>query len=134
MRLLVLAAIAVVAAGSGFAIVAATNSSAERTASTPKHGSYCDAVSTALEYDGHESARRSALLDRVVALAPAEVEPIVRDVRAAAPGSARAAAARNLWTYYNDNHCCDCYDGRRAPQIAALTPEQRARVEAGGQP
>jgi hypothetical protein len=119
--LVALAAIAV-AVGSGVAIAAATSDSSGDGASAKPAGSYCDAVN------------EGAPLDVVVALAPPAVEAVVRDVRDAAPGSRRAASARNLWTYYNNNHCCDCHDAKQAPEIAALSPEQRARVEAGGQP
>src|SRR5262245_42772235 len=118
--LLALAAV-VVAVGSGVAIAAATSGSSGDGAASPQR-SYCDAV------------QEGAPLNDVVELAPPAVVAVVRDVRDATPGTQRAASARNLWTYYNNNHCCDCHDAKQAPEIAALSPGQRARVEAGGQP
>ena len=91
-------------------------------------------VICALAYSGHDPARRSALLARVAALAPKDVAPVVREVRAARAGSPRGVAARHLWDYFNTNHCCDCHRATQPPEIAELTPAQRARVVAGEQP
>ncbi|HEY8217443.1 MAG TPA: hypothetical protein VIH82_09935 [Acidimicrobiia bacterium] len=122
MRVWLLGLAVVVVVGSGVAIAAATNVLSDDAASEPTHVSYCDAVGA------------GAPIDEVVSLAPPAVEAVVREVRDAPAGSERALEARNLWAYYNNNHCCDCYDAKQAPEIAALTPEQRARVAAGGAP
>jgi hypothetical protein len=133
-RLLMLAGVVVlVAVGGGLAIAAATSSDGGDTSAVP-HGTYCDSTRRALEYVGSDRARQIALLDRVVARAPADVAPTVRSVRAAPPSSSRYTAAHNVWSYYNNTHCCDCHLAYPPPEIRAFTPEQRARVEAGGLP
>ena len=103
-------------------------------AARPSSGSYCDAVAKEMAYMGRNKARRRALFDRIVARAPTMVRDIARDVRDLPSGSANAVKAHNLWTYFNNNNCCDCHGAKAPPLIADLTPDQRAKVEAGGQP
>jgi hypothetical protein len=129
----VLVVVAVVVAG--VAIIGGPSGDDGPTAAVVSQpGSYCGATATALAYTGHDPVRRSTLLAHVVALAPKDVAPVVREVRAARAGSPRAVAARHLWDYFNTNHCCDCHRATQPPEIAALTPAQRARIEAGEEP
>ena len=136
-RLVVLAVVIVaVAVGSGLAIAAAMDGpdGAESAATAPEPTNYCDAARAALQYPGTDDAQVAVLLDRVVELAPADGAPTVRNVRAQRPGSERYEAEHNVWDWYNTSHCCGCHFAEPPPEILKFTPEQRARVEAGGLP
>lgn len=100
----------------GAAVLALTGGGGEK-ASAAGPTSYCEATLRALQYTGDDNDRFRELLDPVVALAPGEVAPTVRTLRAVEPGSRRYERARELWNYYNNNHCCQCLNGQYIPTI-----------------
>lgn len=125
-------ALSIIGGAAGIA-VAATGGDEERPTATPR-GDYCTAARDALEYQGGDADRRAALLAHVAELAPPELASTMHAIRSSEIGSEKYAAAKNLWNYYNNNHCCQCIDAKLAPQIYELTPEQRERIEAGQPP
>ena len=62
-----------------------------------------------------------ALLGRVLSVAPPEMVPLVETMRAAAPQSARYAAANATWSRYNTDHCCECIGGTSVPHLLVAT-------------
>ena len=97
----------------------------------PPPTDYCSFARDSLQYQGHDAHRAAVLFARVLAHAPREVAPSVRIVEHATPGTRPYIAAHRLWDYFNNNHCCQCLDARIAPEISALTPEQRQLIEDG---
>jgi hypothetical protein len=84
--------------------------------------SYCDAARAVDDYHGRRAATLGALLDRVVELAPADIAPEARTMRASRANRARYATAEQAWSRYNTNHCCACIGGPSAPVVLTTTP------------
>ena len=136
-RAALIVAIAVMLAGAGLTLAAGGDSidvkspGAPTAAQLPTPGSYCETARHALQYEGHDPARRNELVNRVIDKAPPELVATIVTIRDSKLGSDEYVKAHNVWNYYNNNHCCQCIDAQLAPQIYELTPEQRAAIEAG---
>jgi hypothetical protein len=134
-RFVVLLAIALLAAGAGAGVAVTRSSDGGTPAATavadPPPTDYCSFARDALQYEGHDAKHQAVLFARVLKHAPSEVAPSLRTVEHATPGTFTYAAAHRLWDYFNNNHCCQCIDARIAPEISALTPEQRKIIEDG---
>jgi hypothetical protein len=84
--------------------------------------SYC-AVSRAVDdYRGHRTATVRALLSRALRLAPREIAPTIRTMRAVPEPSPKFDAAKAVWSRYNTDNCCTCLGGPNAPHLL-VSPE-----------
>jgi len=81
--------------------------------------SYCNAARSVDEYHGHDQARLTALLEQVQSRAPAEIAPVVVQMRRHRPTSAAFGIAERTWSTFNTNHCCSCIGGPNIPQLAS---------------
>lgn len=81
--------------------------------------SYCSASRNVDEYHGHDQARLTALLEQVQSRAPAEIAPVVVQMRKDRPTSAAFSLAERTWSHFNTNHCCSCIGGPNIPQLAS---------------
>ena len=86
-----------------------------------KQPSYCSASLAVDRYLGHSDTAVHALLARVLAVAPVDVVSDVKAMRAAPLRSTRYATAKDLWSRYNNNHCCACIGGTSVPHVV-VTP------------
>lgn len=107
-----------VALASGVLTVAlvVTTTDASDAATKP---SYCAAARTFDEYRGGRTATVRALLGRALRIAPTDIVPTIRTMRAVREPSPNFDAAKAVWTHYNTNHCCTCLGGPNAPRVLA---------------
>jgi len=102
----------------GLGLVLTTGPAADAAARKP---SYCSASLAVDHYTGRSDAAVHRLVGHVLAVAPAEVVADVKTMRAAPLRSARYTTAKDLWSRYNNHHCCTCIGGTSAPQVV-VTP------------
>jgi hypothetical protein len=129
--LLLAGAGAALAAGGGDDVRPPRITAGTTTAKANPKRNYCDAARVALEYQGTSEVERRHLVADTLVLSPAELVSTLETIRSSHPGSPEYMAAHRLWDYYNNNHCCNCYDKYFAPQISDLTPTQRQHIEEG---
>ena len=86
------------------------------------HGSYCDAALAVAHYQGHDRARLDALLDRSLARAAPQVVRPLRVMRRSPPGSDEFRGARDRFTKYNTDHCCECHAAPAEPVVVGRPP------------
>jgi hypothetical protein len=115
---LLVAALLLAVTGSVLGLLLSTTSEGAPAAAS----SYCDASRAVLDYHGHDGGRAAALLDRVAQLAPTDIAPEVRVMRASRPSSSRYDGARLAWRRYDTNHCCDCIGGPNVPVVVTAAP------------
>jgi hypothetical protein len=113
-----IAAGALMVAIGGAAIGVVITTTAPSTASAGSV-SYCSASRSVDEYHGHDQARLTALLEQVQSRAPAEIAPVVVQMRKDRPTSAAFGGAERTWSHFNTNHCCSCIGGPNIPQLAS---------------
>jgi hypothetical protein len=120
-----IAAGALLMAIGGAAIGVVITTTAASTASA-RSVSYCSASRSVDEYRGHDHAHLSALLEQVQRRAPAEIAPVVVQMRKDRPTSAAFNEAQGAWNHFNTNHCCSCIGGPNIPQLASNTSSRPA--------
>ena len=98
---------------------AMTTTDASSAATKP---SYCSASRAVDDYRGIRTTTVRALLGRALRLAPREIAPTIRSMRAAPEPSLTYDTARAVWSRYNTDNCCTCLGGPNAPHLL-VSPE-----------
>ena len=84
--------------------------------------SYCAAARGVDEYRGDRTSTERSLLGRALRLAPPEIAPTIRTMRAVHEPSPQFDAVKVAWGRYNTNNCCTCLGGPNAPHLL-VSPE-----------
>ncbi len=91
------------------------------TASATAKPSYCAAARAFDAYRGDRPATVRTLLGRALRVAPIDIAPTIRTMRAVHEPSPQFDTAKAAWTRYNTDNCCTCLGGPNAPHLLVST-------------